>query len=224
MIGWKRVLFAVAPREAIKTIVLYELFRKTGFNFNTKATISDNISVGTLVVTNLLFMFSLLQTIIASLLYIPLLFHIQGNLKEYCCHKIDKRISELLTKQRRKRQLQIQRAEEQGIQLKVASRFKGVPNTLPKPTLPQISVDHEMEEGSLYSHSSSTSTSQFATRGDVHGSRATSPVPRYPPSSGHNRNSNSSQYHPTHTATSSQSTRVGAPPNFRPPPNIRPNP
>ena len=28
---------------------------------------------------------------IAAVMYVPLLCYIQGNLKEYCCHKIDKR-------------------------------------------------------------------------------------------------------------------------------------
>ncbi|KAJ9050400.1 Potassium transporter [Entomophthora muscae] len=221
--GWKRVMFAVAPREAIKSIVIYELFRKNSFTFKYSTTISEDISVGTLVATNLLFCFALLQVVFASLLYIPLLFHIQGNLKEYCCHKIDKRISELLAKQRRKRQLQIQRAEEQGIQLKVASRFKGVPNALPKPTLPQIALDNELEEGSVYSQSSTTSTSQFVTRGIVPRSHTTSPVSRFPPS-GQNRNSNSSQPPQPHVAAPNHSAKNGTPSNFRPPPNIKPNP
>ena len=33
---------------------------------------------------------------IAFIIYIPLLSVIQGNLKEYCCHKIDKRIGEII--------------------------------------------------------------------------------------------------------------------------------
>jgi len=39
-------------------------------------------------------------------MYVPLLCYIQGNLKEYCCHKIDKRIAEMMKKKTRKRLLQ----------------------------------------------------------------------------------------------------------------------
>jgi hypothetical protein len=40
--------------------------------------------------TTIVFAGSLLLLIIAALCYIPLLCYIQGNLKEYCCHKVDK--------------------------------------------------------------------------------------------------------------------------------------
>ncbi|KAG2236755.1 hypothetical protein INT48_006939 [Thamnidium elegans] len=53
--------------------------------------------------TCILWILSAIQIFLAVLLYFPILCHIQGNLKEYCCHKIDKRINELLEKQRKKR-------------------------------------------------------------------------------------------------------------------------
>lgn len=40
--------------------------------------------------TVLIFAISLAMLIVAGICYIPLLAHIQGNLKEYCCHKVDK--------------------------------------------------------------------------------------------------------------------------------------
>ncbi len=54
----------------------------------------DDFITGALTVsvafTVLVFVISLSMLIIAGICYIPLLCHIQGNLKEYCCHKVDK--------------------------------------------------------------------------------------------------------------------------------------
>lgn len=41
--------------------------------------------------TCILWILSALSILLAVLLYFPILCQIQGNLKEYCCHKIDKR-------------------------------------------------------------------------------------------------------------------------------------
>jgi len=47
---------------------------------------------------------SFIRLVVAGLLYWPLLVcHIRGNLKEYCCHKVDKRISQILADRRRRR-------------------------------------------------------------------------------------------------------------------------
>jgi hypothetical protein len=53
--------------------------------------------------TCLVWVLNVLNLLCAIILYIPVFCQIQGNLKEYCCHKIDKRITEVLEKQRRKR-------------------------------------------------------------------------------------------------------------------------
>ncbi|GBC23443.2 vacuole protein, putative [Rhizophagus irregularis DAOM 181602=DAOM 197198] len=58
-------------------------------------------------------------------------FHCHGNLKEYCCHIIDKRIAELLLKQRKNR-------KKDGKALKAPKHLAGV-----APTLPSIDDDKE---------------------------------------------------------------------------------
>ncbi|KAJ3040018.1 hypothetical protein HK097_002686, partial [Rhizophlyctis rosea] len=58
---------------------------------------------------------SAIQLLIAVGVYLPLLCRIRGNLKEYCCHKIDKRIGELLRRKSRKRQDQARKAELKGV-------------------------------------------------------------------------------------------------------------
>jgi hypothetical protein len=61
--------------------------------------------------TLLVFVISATKLVFAFLLYIPLLFHIRVNLKEYCCHKIDKRIDELVKKESTKRRLKLKMIE-----------------------------------------------------------------------------------------------------------------
>jgi hypothetical protein len=59
----------------------------------------------------LVWMISILTLIIAFFMYIFLVQSIRGNLKEYCVHKIDKRIDGLLKKKSRKRVLDARKAE-----------------------------------------------------------------------------------------------------------------
>lgn len=97
--GWKRVLLADGPRQSINALTLYAFYltkQNDGnwydvgkyFKGNTSIIISA-LTVSTLF-TVIIFAGSLILLIIAGVCYVPLLCHIQGNLKEYCCHKVDK--------------------------------------------------------------------------------------------------------------------------------------
>jgi len=57
--------------------------------FRGNTVIATALTLSTLF-TVLIFAGSLLLLIAAAVLYVPLLCHIRGNLKEYCCHKVDK--------------------------------------------------------------------------------------------------------------------------------------
>lgn len=46
----------------------------------------------------LIYLFSAFSHLIAVIIYIPMICEIRGNLKEYCCHKVDKRIAQLIAK------------------------------------------------------------------------------------------------------------------------------
>lgn len=97
--GWKRLLLAEAPRQVINAVTLYalikawvkhnyqlaDLFNAMGHDVITK------MMTGTMAFSFVIFVISFFMICIAAILYIPLLCHIQGNLKEYCCHKVDKR-------------------------------------------------------------------------------------------------------------------------------------
>ncbi|KAF9194550.1 hypothetical protein BGZ51_009113 [Haplosporangium sp. Z 767] len=144
--GWKRLLFADGPRQVINGIILITVIYKNRDpqgNLNLAFWSYENFSQMTLVTMGLmtftltLWIISVLLMLVAVFLYIPLVIHIQGNLKEFCCHKIDKRIDEIIKRKTK------QRAQEAA---KNAKNSKGG-EALQKPTLPNISL---MEEGNPY--------------------------------------------------------------------------
>ncbi|KAG0273258.1 hypothetical protein BGZ95_010924 [Linnemannia exigua] len=141
--GWKRLMFADGPRQVINGIILITVANRNRdkeghlnpeiwtYGFGTMPT----ITMGLMAFTLTLWVISVLNMLVAVFMYIPLVIHIQGNLKEFCCHKIDKRIDEIV-KQKAK-----DRASEAAMNAKSG---KGGEAPLPKATLPNISF---MEEG-----------------------------------------------------------------------------
>jgi hypothetical protein len=110
--GWKRLLLAEAPRQVINIVTL-EALAPEWLKIHNGSVSFDNgvlgenvlqqILTGTMAFSVLFFAISFILVCIAAVLYIPLFCHIRGNLKEYCCHKVDKRISEILRKQGNRR-------------------------------------------------------------------------------------------------------------------------
>ncbi|KAG0340379.1 hypothetical protein BG000_000070 [Podila horticola] len=102
--GWKRLMFADGPRQVINGIILITVFTKSRhrspdgtyeldlefWNFHDLKPL-NRVTMGIMMFTLTLWVVSVLLMIAAVFLYIPLALHIQGNLKEFCCHKIDKR-------------------------------------------------------------------------------------------------------------------------------------
>ena len=97
-------MLADAPRQVINATILYQTFHGSKYvdwreplTFFHWGQILDHppifkqIALGAMIFTVVMFAFSLIMLIGAVILYIPLVCRIQGNLKEYCCHKIDKR-------------------------------------------------------------------------------------------------------------------------------------
>ncbi|KAI9494849.1 hypothetical protein BDB00DRAFT_786947 [Zychaea mexicana] len=112
--GWKKLLFAQGPRQIIAGVTLYAMLRSAwtaqggGFQISSDWEVygknwQQRVALISMSFTCILWILSMLELLAAIILYIPVFCQIQGNLKEYCCHKIDKRIAELLEKQRRKR-------------------------------------------------------------------------------------------------------------------------
>jgi len=149
---WKRVLLADGPRQCINGLTLYSFWvaNNKGNPLNKISTYYDGnyvtgILLVTMVFTVLIFIGSLLLLVVAGVLYVPLLCYIRGNLKEYCCHKVDKRIAELLKKkaqQRVQRQAVLARKEAAGDFSHLKGKKGAVPVSLPQqPTLPSVDVD-----------------------------------------------------------------------------------
>jgi hypothetical protein len=99
-IGWKRLLLAEAPRQVINVVTLKALIpkwlqlRNGTLQVNNTAlgkTLIQQIMTGTMAFSVVMFAISFIMVCVATVMYIPLLCHMQGNLKEYCCHKVDKR-------------------------------------------------------------------------------------------------------------------------------------
>lgn len=147
--GWKRLIVADGPRQVINALTLYGLVEVSNFSTNVEDYYGGNILTGimllTMIFTVVVFAGSAILLGIAALMYLPLLCYIKGNLKEYCCHKIDKRITELVQvkkKERVAKQAAIARAEAKG-DFKHLMNKKGVivGQKMAQPTLPQVDVD-----------------------------------------------------------------------------------
>ncbi|TFY83825.1 hypothetical protein EWM64_g199 [Hericium alpestre] len=156
--SWKRLLLADGPRQAINGLTLYAIYlakKRDGawydigkyFAGNTFVTTALTIST---LFTTLVFIGSLLLLIVAGVCYVPLLCYIQGNLKEYCCHKVDKRITEIIkrrNKQRLAKAAALAKKEAAGDFSHLKNK-KGalIHQPLPQPTLPNVSLDDEFDD------------------------------------------------------------------------------
>ncbi|KAF9900622.1 hypothetical protein EC991_007082 [Linnemannia zychae] len=135
--NWKRLLFADAPRQVINMSILYQTFQEhlnaSFFDWNESVggDIFKKLTIGAMLFTVTVFVFNMLSFIAAAVVYIPLVSHIQGNLKEYCCFKIDKRIDELIKKNTKER-------------ANAAAKSKGgkdiAMDYMGQPTLPQVDL------------------------------------------------------------------------------------
>ncbi|EIN10735.1 hypothetical protein PUNSTDRAFT_100476 [Punctularia strigosozonata HHB-11173 SS5] len=158
--SWKRLLLADAPRQTINALTLYAIYLakhdKGPWDDFTKY-FAGNTFVTTVLTFSMLFTVlicagSMLMLIIAGVCYVPWLCYIQGNLKEYVCHKVDKRIAEII-RRRNKQRLQKAQALAKKEAMGDFSHLKNkkgelVHQPLPQPTLPNVSLDDdEFDDG-----------------------------------------------------------------------------
>ena len=161
--SWKRLLLSDAPRQTINALTLYSIYLakradgpwydvtkyfKGNNNFSTTA-----LTVSTFF-TFIIFAGSLLLLIAAGIFYIPLLCYIQGNLKEYVCHKVDKRIAEVIKRRNKERLVkaaELAKKEAMGDFSHLKNK-KGemVAQPLPQPTLPNLSVDDDFDDAASF--------------------------------------------------------------------------
>ncbi|KAI9056579.1 hypothetical protein FKP32DRAFT_1616040 [Trametes sanguinea] len=167
--SWKRLLFADGPRQSINALTLYAFYlskEDDGPFWQLSKYFDGDILTSALTVstafTVFIFLLSLLMLIIAGICYIPLLCHIQGNLKEYCCHKVDKRISEIIkrrNKQRLAKAAALAKKEAAGDFSHLKNK-KGelIAKPLPQPTLPNVSLDDDDDTASMRTRGPAAST------------------------------------------------------------------
>ncbi|KAJ3086587.1 hypothetical protein HK102_012871 [Quaeritorhiza haematococci] len=141
--GWKRLLLAEFPRQFLNALNLIDLYRASLQNVDTNLDMvtrsiravqnimaqSNNaqlIAHSLSLFTVTIWLMSFCSLLVAFIVYIPLLCQIRGNLKEYCCHKIDKRIAELLKKKSRRRMEEARRAELAEIERAQADKMRGM--------------------------------------------------------------------------------------------------
>lgn len=151
-----------APRQVINIMTLIAFMKALGFNFTNLDDVAqllpslktaDKFTFCVMVFTSLMFIFSGVATLIAIVLWIPLVAKVQGNLKEYVCHKMDKRIDAIIRKTTKERAKKLKQQEELEIKEEMSNNSRGGGGTSgsskkrpapllkrPKPTLPDIDV------------------------------------------------------------------------------------
>jgi hypothetical protein len=133
------LLLAEGPRQVLNAITLYSVAKGQNFSFNIHQyqqafTTTQGVVMSFMLLTVTIWALSFIRLLVAGLLYWPLLVcHIRGNLKEYCCHKVDKRISQILADRRRRR---FDPTPEQK-----RDSDNNTPDSKFRPTLPNVELD-----------------------------------------------------------------------------------
>lgn len=90
--GWKRLLLADAPRQVVNGITLYSFGKSENWTTDLSVYFGGGLLKAGVIITMLFTLImwacSALLLLVAAVMYVPLLCYIQGNLKEYCCHKV----------------------------------------------------------------------------------------------------------------------------------------
>ncbi|KAJ1654407.1 Potassium transporter [Dispira simplex] len=144
--SWKRVLFAESPRQVVSGIALVTKAINAAQKRNTKwlslstygKDTATQMSFLVMLFTFVIYFISLMIMLAAFIIYIPLVIDIQGNLKEYCCHKVDKRISEILRKYSKRRIAMERMNQSTCFSEAKCSSDAGDSSVRGKPTLPKI--------------------------------------------------------------------------------------
>ncbi|KAI8900869.1 hypothetical protein BC833DRAFT_579949 [Globomyces pollinis-pini] len=177
--GSKRLLFAEFPRQFFNALIVIDIYsakRKTFVDTIVSLYTVSSVSngSGTKLETTIFFtlqllsvtiwIFNAISVLIASIVYVPLVCRIQGNLKEYCVHKIDKRIDEILKRKTRRRRQDARRQERERINNTTESEYE--------PTLPTIDIDIDKplpRQFAIYPQDSSNFTQSSNDSNAYHG-------------------------------------------------------
>jgi len=199
--SWKRLVLADAPRQTINALTLYAVWlvkRKEPEPWYdiSKYFKGNSLSTSALTVTTMFTVLvcagSLLLLLVAAICYVPLLCHIRGNLKEYCCHKVDKRIGDVIKRRQKQRRIdaaKLAQKEAMGDYSHLKNK-KGelIAKPLPQPTLPNLSVDDDDDSISMKTRGPAPSVytqDSYYYKGDKGLSSDYPPMPAYSPYPNH---------------------------------------
>jgi len=211
--SWKRLVLADTPRQTINALTLYAvwLIKKDGpqpWYDISKYFVGNSLSTSALTVTTFFTVVvcagSLLLILIAGICYFPLLCHIRGNLKEYCCHKVDKRIGDVIKRRQKQRRIDAaKQAQKEAMgDYSHLKNKKGelIAQPLPQPTLPNLSVDDD-DSSSMKTRVAAPSTytqdSSYYYKGDKGVNPDYPPMPAYNPYLNHQVPGSFAQYNPS---------------------------
>ncbi|KAI5807361.1 hypothetical protein DFH27DRAFT_315664 [Peziza echinospora] len=161
--GWLRTIFAEGPRQAINAITLYSVMKipkkvnkgeelsailKFFENFGdlAKENRSQAIILGAMCFTLIIWVFAMLQLLIAAILYVIYLCHVVGSnasLRDYCKIRVDEKLSEIVRENHRK-ELERQRDQKKGTKSKNANATPALLNR--QPTVPILSINDNSDE------------------------------------------------------------------------------
>ncbi|KAJ3741261.1 hypothetical protein DFH05DRAFT_1536996 [Lentinula detonsa] len=221
--SWKRVLLADGPRQTINGLTLYAIYlahKDEGSWYDVSKYFEGNsLSTSALTVTTfftvVVFAGSLLLLIVAGICYIPLLAHIRGNLKEYCCHKVDKRIDTVIKRRMKQRLVdaaKLAKKEAMGDYSHLKNK-KGeiVGKPLPQPTLPNLSVDDDDDRSSIRTRGPPLSTYTQDSNYYYYdkGGAYPPPMPAYNPYSGNQPAGSYAYINPSQPALSREDYQPG---------------
>ncbi|KAJ3511498.1 hypothetical protein NLJ89_g4060 [Agrocybe chaxingu] len=209
--SWKRLLLADTPRQTINALTLYAVWlvkkdNKGEWYDVTKYFKGNSLSTSALTITSFFTVAvcagSLLLLFVAAICYVPLLLHIRGNLKEYCCHKVDKRIGDIMKrkqKERRAAAAKLAQKEAMGDYSHLKNK-KGefIAQPLPQPTLPNLSVDDD-DASSMHTRVAPSIAPSKYTQDYYYekGSEYPPPMPAYNPYATHQSGDSYAQYNPS---------------------------
>ncbi|KAF8165455.1 hypothetical protein B0H34DRAFT_762657 [Crassisporium funariophilum] len=210
--SWKRLLLADTPRQTINALTLYAVWlvksREPEPWYDVSKYFKGNsLSTSALTLTSLFTAVicagSLLLLVVAGICYIPLLCHIQGNLKEYCCHKVDKRIGDVIKRRQKQRRVDAaKQAQKEAMgDYSHLKNKKGelIAQPLPQPTLPNLSVDDDDDTSSMNTRvAPSTYTQDSYYKADKGADYP--PMPAYNPYSTHQPPGSYAHFNPSSAA------------------------
>lgn len=98
--GWMRLLLVDLPRAGINMATLLLSLRllspTSAEDRQISFTIFETILLVLVGISIALVAMTLIRVLVSLAVYAPLILHVRGNLKEYCIHKVEKRIAQLI--------------------------------------------------------------------------------------------------------------------------------